>query len=257
MDYRSFTVTETTLTLSTKESAGSPGDVDLSWNSGSGKRYNLRGGDNITAPRSTWSLVETNIVPTAPTNTVTVSPSEPALFFAVEEYPAPPLLSENFDAAAGLPAGWVSSGPSNGTDWEVGEPIGLLAPPPSTNNCAGTAIGGSYTADVDVTLTSPSIAISPGGSATLSFRQYIDTDLVGDFGSVRVLDADNSDAPIAGLEITGIGGIGSTWITQTLPLSAAAVGGKNIKIQFRFVSDSANEYLGFYIDNVTVLEQPL
>jgi hypothetical protein len=110
---------------------------------------------------------------------------------------------------------------------------------------------------VDVTLTTPSIAISEGASAKLSFQQFIDTDLVADFGSVRVLDADNADAPIAGLEITGIEGTGGSWTAQSLPLPAAAVAGKNIKIQFQFVSDSSNEWFGFYIDDVTVIEQPL
>jgi hypothetical protein len=43
--------------------------------------------------------------------------AKPATFIRAEDAPPPPpLLDENFDAAAALPAGWAGSGPNNGTD---------------------------------------------------------------------------------------------------------------------------------------------
>ncbi|MCF7731442.1 MAG: immune inhibitor A [Akkermansiaceae bacterium] len=171
---------------------------------------------------------------------------------------APPLLGENFDAAATLPAGWASTVVS-GTDtaWGFGPPTGAVTGPAEASslpNCAGTNISGDYTASVDVRLTSPSILIPAGLGATLSFRQFIDTDLAGDVGSVRILDADNSDTPIAGLEIANIEGDGAAgWTSETLDLPAVDVGGKNIRIEFQFTSNGNGDvYSGFYVDDVTV-----
>ena len=178
--------------------------------------------------------------------------------------PPPPLLSEPFDAGALLPVGWTSNGPSNGTDWEVGTPSGVASAPTAANsapNCVGTNIGGYYTENADVSLVSPSIAIPAGSGATLSFRQIIDTDLAGspnDVGSVRILDADNSDTPIAGLEILDIEGDGTAgWTEEMLDLPALDVGGKNIKVEFRFVSNAGtvpdlDVWGGFYVDDVVV-----
>jgi hypothetical protein len=154
--------------------------------------------------------------------------------------------------------------PSNGTAWQVGTPSGVPSGPSTANsppNCAGTNINGYYTENADSTLTSPVITIPAGSGATLKFQQFIDTDLMGsphDLGSVRILDADNSDAPIAGLEIIGIEGDGTAgWTAQTLALPSGDVGGKNIKVQFRFVSNAGTApdndvWSGFYIDDVSV-----
>jgi hypothetical protein len=184
-----------------------------------------------------------------------------ATFIRAED--APPWFSESFDAASALPAGWVSSGPDNGTDWEAGVPSGVPSGPSAATsepNCAGTNIDGYYTENTDVTLTSPSIAIPADAAATLSFQRLIDTDAAGDAGAVRILDADNADAPIAGLELAGLQGEGTQgdgWTEATLPLPAIDVGGKNIKIRFEFVSDAgtaqdSDVFGGFYIDDVLV-----
>jgi autotransporter-associated beta strand protein len=174
-----------------------------------------------------------------------------------DDAPRPPLFSEAFDAAAALPAGWTSSGPSNGTQWEVGQPTGATSGPTaaaSPLNCAGTNIAGIYTASTDVRLATPPIAIPADSAATLSFQQFIDTDLSADFGSVRILDADNSDTPITGLEIIGIQGVSAGWTLQTLEMAADKVGGKNIKVEFRFVSNEDDHWAGFYVDDVKVTE---
>lgn len=69
---------------------------------------------------------------------------------------------------------------------------------------------------MSVTLTSPSIAIPAGVGATLNFRQLIDTDGAGDAGAVRILDADNADSPIAGLEITMLAPIQGQMFARSL-----------------------------------------
>lgn len=246
-------------------------DLVLAWDSKDGELYTLRSAIDLTAAVPLdWSIFDgrADIAATPPRNTLTVPrPVEPVRFFVIEQFdapPPPPLLSEPFDADALLPDGWTSNGPSNDTDWEVGTPSGVASAPTAANsapNCVGTNIGGYYTENADVSLVSPSITIPAGSGATLSFRQFIDTDIDGtphDLGSVRILDADSADAPIAGLEILNIEGDGiAGWTEEMLDLPALDVGGKNIKVEFRFVSNAGtvpdlDVWGGFYVDDVVV-----
>lgn len=239
---------------------------DLEWNSRAGKLYTLRTSTGLDTPAASWDVLEADIVATPPANLLNVQGDGPARFYALEEFdapPPPPLLTENFDAVAALPEGWFSTGPSHGTDWQVGNPAGgYQSGPPAADsppNCAGTNIGGAYTALADVSLISPPIRIPDGSGAILTFRQFIDTDLSGDVGSVRILDAGNANAPIDGLAIHNIEGDGTAanWSTRTLAMAAEAVNGKEIRIEFRFTSNNNSlEYGGFYIDDVEVTAAP-
>ena len=104
-----------------------------------------------------------------------------------------------------------------------------------------------------VSLISPAF-MAPAGGATLTFQQFIDTDegeAEEDAGSIRILDADNSDALIAEIA-SDIKGISAGWTSESYPLPAGALG-KNIKIEFRFVSnDNGEQFAGFYVDDVQV-----
>jgi hypothetical protein len=229
----------------------------LSWNSQTGMLYTVRSSSDLGADLSSWTLVQGDI-PASGTGTTTfdVNPPETTLFYRVEEYPPPPLLSEGFEGGA-LPDGWDNTGPGDGsaTDWEVGNPTGgaPTGPPSAATDsfCAGTNIAANYTASVDVSLVSPAIGI-PLGGAMLTFNRFIDTDGVGDFGSVRILDADAADAPIAEV-VTGLGGISDGWTPVSIILDGATYGERNVKIDFRFVSNAdANVWAGFYIDDVEV-----
>jgi hypothetical protein len=251
-------------TVSILPNATTPGNYDFTWTSQAGKEYDLVSNTELSTPINTWLVWEghAGLPATPPNNVLADVPGggDTRRFFAVVERDAPPLFAENFDAAAELPAGWARDGIVNGTDWDVGVPSGVLSGPAAAftePNCAGTNIGGYYTENVDVSLITPVIAIPAASGATLVFRQLIDTDGVGDLGAVRVLDADNADAPIVGLALTGIGGLGITWTENTLVLPALDVGGKNIKIEFNFVSDTGtiqdiNVFGGFYVDDVSV-----
>jgi hypothetical protein len=271
MDYRSFAVSELTLAFSSiTGSAATPGQFDFAWKSQSGKSYDLVSDTTLSTPASSWPVWQgySELLSSGTgINTLTRVPGGGggARFFALVQKNAPPLLEEQFDAAAALPAGWTTTGPSNGTDWEVGSPAAGVSTGPddaqSPPNCAGTNIDDYYTENADVSLISPSFAVPPGLGALLTFNQWIDTDLFGnppDRGSVRVLDADNADTPIPGLEILGIEGDGGDgWTLETLALPSGAVGGKNIKVEFRFESNAGSflqldVWSGFYVDDVLV-----
>lgn len=275
MDYLSFSVTEIigeTSAFTSFEQATTPGQFDFAWSSVGGKGYDLVSDTDLANDPSTWPIWQGNADIAASgtgTNTLPNVPSggDAARYFALVQKDPPPLLDENFDTDAALPTGWVSTGPSNGTDWEVGVPSGgpnsgdFSAPTNSVSepNCAGTNIADDYTSNADISLISPSFFVPEGSGALLTFNQFADI-ILPDAGSVQVLDADNADTPIEGLEITGIEGLGGPgsggpgWTFETLFLPSADVAGKNIKIQFRFESDCCGFNVGgFYVDNVVVI----
>jgi hypothetical protein len=250
--------------VSIQPNATTPGNYDFTWTSQAGKQYDLVTSTDLATAIGTWPVWDgrSDLAATPPNNVLANVPGggDSRRFFAVVERNAPALFAENFDAAAALPVGWTSNGPVNGTNWEVGVPTGVATGPStafSLPNCAGTNIGGYYTENVNVSLVTPAIAIPANAGATLSFRQLIDTDGFGDFGAVRVLDADNADAPIVGLALTGLAGEGVTWTENSLVLPALNVGGKNIKIEFNFISNAGTSqdidvFGGFYVDDVSV-----
>lgn len=242
------------------------GNYDFSWASQAGKEYDLVSSTDLSTAIGTWPVWEglSGLSATPPDNVLANVPGggDVRRFFALAVRDAPTLFAEDFDAAAALPAGWTSNGPVNGTDWQVGVPSGVMSGPVTAftePNCAGTNIAGYYTENTDVSLVSPVISIPAASGATLSFRQLIDTDDF-DAGSVRVLDADDADAPIIGLALNNLRGTGSDgdgWTENTLALPAVNVGGKNIKIEFRFVSNAGSSqdidiFSGFYVDDVSV-----
>ncbi len=244
-------------------------NYDLSWNSREGMIYDLLSSSELSElPPTNWNvhLEAFTIYRGIPasgtgTNLLTgVPPDGPRRFFVIRESEAPqPLPLENFDAMpASLPAGWTTSDSGNGTAWQVGMPAGDNSPftAASGQNSAATNIAGDYLDNTDAALISPEVTIPPGADALLSFRQFIDTDLAAtdpDIGSVRILDAENDDTPIAGLEISGIEGNAAGWTDESLSLPASEVGGKQIRVEFRFTSNAdGNVWGGFYIDDVSV-----
>jgi hypothetical protein len=72
-------------------------------------------------------------------------------------------------------------------------------------------------------------------------------------GTIRILDADNCDAMLEEMDPPGaIWGFGADWTAQSFPLPTIALD-RNIRIEFRFVSNGNSlEFAGFYIDDVVV-----
>jgi hypothetical protein len=230
----------------------------LTWNSRKGMLYNLLSDPGLESEPASWGVWMGNEnIPADQDgeNSLTIPlpfPPDLTRFFAISEFPPPPLFVENFDAD-GLPAEWVAADNGAGTSWQVGDVSGLpnLVRGNGTN-AAGTNLANLYTGSASATLTSPAIAI-PAEGATLSFRLYIDNDL-GDPGAVRLLDADNGDTEIVDGEfpVTGLEGIEEGWRDRAYPLPAAALG-KNVKVQFEFTSnDDFQTFFGMAVDDVTV-----
>ncbi|MBK1826577.1 LamG-like jellyroll fold domain-containing protein [Haloferula rosea] len=257
------TLPSETITLEISQTGST---LAFSWNSKAGKQYDLVSSTDLSTPVASWAVYDDLVNPPyedipstgALTTLSGVEKVGTTRFFAIVEEDVPVPLSEDFEGGTSIPAGWVAADNGNGTAWEAGPPTnGFPAAAANGSNCAGTNLAGDYTADADATLTSPAFA-APAGGATLSFQRYVDTEGdVGeggpDFGSVRILDADNADAEIVDgdFPITQIEGFELGWNQLSFPLPAAALG-KNIKIQFQFVSNGSSQFAGFYIDDVTV-----
>ena len=257
------TLPSETITLEISQTGST---LAFSWNSKAGKQYDLVSSTDLSTPVASWAVYDDLVNPPyeeipstgALTTLSGVEKVGTTRFFAIIEEDVPVPLSEDFEGGTSIPAGWVAADNGNETAWEAGPPTnGFPAAAANGSNCAGTNLAGDYTADADATLTSPAFA-APAGGATLSFQRYVDTEGdVGeggpDFGSVRILDADNADAEIVDgdFPITQIEGFELGWNQLSFPLPAAALG-KNIKIQFQFVSNGSSQFAGFYIDDVTV-----
>ncbi|MDE0837134.1 MAG: choice-of-anchor J domain-containing protein [Akkermansiaceae bacterium] len=168
----------------------------------------------------------------------------------------PPLLEENFDAAGpGLPAGWVTvNDPVSATTvWDVGDPSDLpYLQNGNGTNCVGTNVMGDFAhEDATVTLTSPPVSI-PAGGATLSFRQYIDSD-TPDVGAVRLLDASGAEISGGAFPVTGFNGVEEGWTNESYQLPDLARG-KTVRVVFEFKTNAVDNFdtKGFYIDDVFV-----
>lgn len=229
---------------------------DLEWNSLPGKSYNLRTSSDLMGLIAGWEILEADIASNPPANLFNVATDGPRRFYAVEEFDTPPLLAENFEEIVGpeTPTGWTRSDNGAGTVWEVGTPAGGADFVPnaaaSGTQCAGTNINAQYTANADASLISPAFTV-PESGATLSYWQYIDTEVSpsGDLGSIRLLNAAD-DTHLADV-VTGIEGVTETWTKESVDLPAAA-NGLDVKLEFHFTSNEENNWGGFYIDDVLV-----
>jgi len=172
--------------------------------------------------------------------------------------PPPPVLEEDFEEVTGPtpPTDWTRSDSGDGTSWEVGVPSGSATGPDAAANgtqCAGTNIGGDYTASAEASLVTKAFTV-PDDGATLSFSQYIDTDLDGtktEVGSIRLLNAGDNSVLAGGDVAIELEGITEAWSSESIPLPDVA-NGLSVKLEFRFVSNATDEFAGFYIDDVVV-----
>ena len=125
--------------------------------------------------------------------------------------------------------------------------------------CAREAQGNYDTGDtVDVALISPSIALPD--TSILYFWEYYDTEPDHDFCMVDVsTDGGTNWVPIRGLSApywTAPNGWSGNWVQEALDLTP--FGGETVNIRFHFDTGDAlfNDYPGWYVDDVTVVEEP-
>jgi len=247
--------------------------LDFTWDSRDGRVYDLLSATDLSAAPSTWNVHDDGVNPPyqdlaasgTGTNTLDDVPLDGTVrFFAIAERPAPPVtvVSEDFDAAAALPAGWSKEeldGLGN-TVWEVGPPstVGPTTDFGGAGNCAATNISDDYGESSETVLRTPPLDLTGYAGATLTFQQFVDIQDIGfDYGELRLLDSSGATLQVLESPIEGTTGV-DTWVQVTKGLPAAAFEAANnpVKIEFYFESDNAFFYPGWYIDDVEVIANP-
>lgn len=245
---------------STPPSAG----FDLQWQSRHAKAYQLRTSTDLSTPINEWELVAGNITATPPQNLYQVPYAGPRRFYAVEETVAPPLLFANFEQNDG---GFTVS-TSSGSNWAYGSPTSgsvenpnpggyVISGNASTTNCWGTVIGnpGYYEPSTVTRLRSPVINLTNALGATLTFAEALDIEN-GDTAVVNIISA-NSDTIIAPAIRTSTDTVQSSanWSVVS-PISLASGVGQQVRIEWVLTTQAAVDFMGWYIDDVTVTETP-
>jgi hypothetical protein len=230
-------------------------DLVFSWDSKGGRVYDILTSVDLTGDPTTWPVWQGDLPATAPRNVETFArpsgPGEEKRFFVVVEKIAPPLFFDDFETDQG----WVTGvDDANGnTAWERGTPS-IAGPflPFSGQNCFGTNIAANYFDEADIYLRSPMIDLTGGlTGAKLKIRSYVDTDLIGDVGSIRVLRFGDGVQLGADLAVN-IEGIGADFAAESYGLPPEAIG-EMVRIEFRFVSNNdAQNFAGWYLDDVEV-----
>lgn len=169
--------------------------------------------------------------------------------------PPPPLLVADFEANDG----GFTVATTSGTAWAYGDPESptagggaVLTGNGNSAKCWGTNLTGPYSGATDTALRSPVIDLTGVTAANLSFALAIDAP-AGHTLAVSVIDAsDNVIATITTIEDADINT--AAWqAVGPLAIPAAALG-QPVRLQWRFVGSGDGNFLGAYIDDVTVGE---
>jgi hypothetical protein len=167
------------------------------------------------------------------------------------------LLNEDFETDDGGFT-FVTTG---GTPWAYGAPDSpdggggaVTAGNGGSAMCCGTNLVGGYTANTDASLRSPLIDLTGITAATLSFARVIDAPLNATPKhtlEVNVIDATTEvkTTVIAPFEDPDLNT--TPWETMSVPIPAEALG-KSVYLEWRFVGNGTDDYLGAYIDDVVV-----
>lgn len=236
---------------------------DLQWVSKPAKSYHLRTSTDLATPISQWATIAQNIAHTQPLNLYNVPQSGPSRFYAVEENNAAPLLSANFETDNG---GFTVSHTA-GSSWQYGTPTSGSVDSPNpgghvsagyenSTRCWGTNIGnpGFSLPNTVTRLRSPVIDLTYAVGANLNFAQAIDLQQE-DVAVVNIINATNDTVIASVASITDANSGTSDW-TFVGPISLAAGVGQRIRLEWSLTSSSAVDYMGWYIDNVSVTEAP-
>lgn len=233
---------------------GSGDDLVFSWDSSAGKVYDILTSTDLLGSPGSWPVWQADLAASAPRNVETFARptgvGEEERFFVVVERNAPPLFFDDFESDQGWSAGFDDA--TGNTQWERGTPSvsGPLLPF-SGVNCYGTNIAGDYLGEANIFLRTPPIDLSGVPGVKLTLRQYLDTDLSGDVGSIRVLRSSDL-APLGADLATNLEGIGGDFARAMFSLPPEAIG-ETIVIEFRFSSNADGVvFSGWYLDDVEV-----
>ena len=235
------------------------GNLDFSWDSRAGKLYDLVTSTDLDTPIPEWEIHQgyANIPGTPPENMLeNVDPDGDRRFFAMIEKDVPPIFSADFEEDDG---GFTVVGAPN--DWAWGAPDSRIENPPlnvTTGNqgsarCWGTNLGGGDADFGGITpgalsiLRSPEINLSGVTGTQLAFAAVVDA-MEADTLEVRLKES-GTDELLATLNPVSLPATES-W-QELGPFALPEADGKSVYLEFVF-QGSNDEYIGFYLDDVSV-----
>jgi len=236
--------------------------LDFSWNSQSGKVYDLLSATGLATDPATWPVYQTyqDIAASGTgTNTLDDVPLDGTVrFFAITERdapPPPPLLDENFDDDNG---GFTSVDKGSGSVWDWDDPDSTSPGGDVTTGnggagkCWGTDTGnpGQYTAGTDTCLRSPVFDLTGVTGAVLTFAHVRDIQ-PGDTAIVNIID-DTTDTVIQELFNEGDDDINTADWTNADPIDIPDTIDEPVRLEFRFTGAGPDEWMGWYIDDVLI-----
>ncbi|MEF8816382.1 MAG: VWA domain-containing protein, partial [Salinibacter sp.] len=140
-------------------------------------------------------------------------------------------------------SGWTVEG-----TWAVGEPTSGPGGGFESSRAGATDLSDDYPNDSDARLISPSISlpeVSSSGEIRLHFREWYEIESGFDEGGVEV----STDGGSTWTQLSNRSG-SSDWRDTQVDLTSYA--GEEVKIAFRFTSDSSITFPGWYVDDVQV-----
>ena len=141
------------------------------------------------------------------------------------------------------PSGWITEGP-----WELDLATSPFEGGP-TGAFAGMSSGRGYPAGADARLISPRIQLAPGTRSTLVFQEAFEIESGYDQGLVEVsTDGGRSWRPVDARSGR------SRWREYRVDLTRFA--GEEVQVAFRLLSDESEEYGGWFLDAIKVVEGP-
>jgi hypothetical protein len=254
---------------------GGSNQLTFTWKTRSGKLYDLLSSTALDTPPSVWPVYDDGVTvttdlaadPSGANTLVVAKPADAKRFFAVAEKdapPPPPLLDADFEANDG----GFTIAKTAGTDWALGTP-NSTGPGGTVDSGNGAAAGAGQCWGTNIAnpgfyadpttnscLRSPVIDLSAAAGAELSFAQALDFP-PEDSAVVRIINADTDTEIVGGaFPLTVVDGNvvnNATWAASgphALPVGA------RIRIEW-CLSGSAgadNDYMGWYVDDVLVVE---
>lgn len=152
--------------------------------------------------------------------------------------------------------GWVHVQVATQDDWMRGVPAGKVDDPSSAyagNNCWGNDLGpsgynGSYAANVNNYLESPTIDCTGETGVTLRFARWLNVEESRyDHAVITVNGITVYENPFSGHELE------SAWGIQEIDISAIADNNPSVQVRFTMTSDGGLEFGGWNIDNFEMM----
>jgi hypothetical protein len=251
-------------------------DFDFEWDSQPGKLYDLLASTDLATPIADWPVYDDGVtlhdeIPSAGgTTTRSAVPSaDPRRFFAIREYdapPPPPLLFADFEGdddggfTVVTPVGsaWVRGAPTSTDNGGTPNPGGSVTSGNSgSTNCWGTNLGnpGFYANPTTTRLRSPVIDMTGITAAELSFAQALNLPNT-DSAVVNLISPTTDDIIAAGIH-TSVDGVpnSAAWsVVNGISLSAGANQEFRIEWVLSGTGGDTQDYMGWYIDDVSVVE---